>query len=140
MMDRATLSELAVEFERLNTELDQTINSADSMPYEQVLAEYAGMRQYLAAAKKGFEDILKKLDAAIITTLILNDIDDRFPVPELGISVKRTEGENKYIGEDEVRKTLSDMEFNPDQIDWFLNEVTKVTPYDYVDMRKLKKD
>lgn len=95
-------------------------------------------RKVLAKAKAEAEEALKEFDAEAKTFMIQNDIGigKQNWFKHDGYMMKVAEGENRSIIDKEVRSCLMTLGFDPDQIQWFMDQVTKVTPYDYIDLRK----
>lgn len=52
-------------------------------------------------------------------------------------TLRVAEGTNETIIKKSVISTLQELEWDTDSIKWFLEKVTKKTPYDYIDMRKV---
>lgn len=103
-----------------------------------ILGGYMAVRIMYAAIKTKFEKMLKDLDKEIMVAMITHGFEkERFV--NGGHSMKITPGKNVYIGEEAVRRTMMTLEFDPDEINWFVDEVKSETPYDYIDVRKVGK-
>lgn len=111
----------------------------DEAAIEQELIELMNLRMDLANTKREGEAAAKTLhdvvDPSILKFMRDHDIA-RFEHD--GHYMKETGGRNTYISDKLVIKTLSDVGWDPDQIQWFLLQVTKETPYSYVDIRRMK--
>ena len=107
-----------------------------TMPDDDYAASLIMVRKMAMDGEAYFKKLKADTDAALKTFMIQVGVDRQVFG---GISAKIANGENRNITEARIREVLStELEFNPDQIQWFLEQVVKVTPYDYIDMRKVK--
>lgn len=137
--DVDVLAEMQEAIDGYEAEISKLMDEA-ATPMEPTarLSATLALRRILTAGRDGFKKMVELLDDQAKLFMIMNGYDvNKFEDEVQGYSLKISNGKNLYIGEKEVRLTLESMEFNPDQIDWFISEVQKVTLYDYIDMRRL---
>jgi hypothetical protein len=106
------------------------------MTNEDQLSMWLEMRQNLVAEKAATENALKELDNEIKVFMIQHQVEE---YTEEGMRMRVATGRNTTIIKKAVIDTLSiDLNFDPDQVEWFLQQVTQTTEYDFVDCRKVK--
>lgn len=103
-----------------------------------IMDDWLEMRQELVSQKKAAEDALKELDNEIKLFMVQNNYEDYQRAD--GLRLRIAYGTNKRIDEKAVIGELIKLELNPDQVQEFIQKVTAVTKYDYIDMRKVKTD
>lgn len=110
-----------------------------------IIAELQRMmaeRVELATVKREAEAELDKLDNEIKATMIEHGLqDDDFEMEIDGErKVMRIQGgTNTYYNPKKIKKTLLALDFDADDIEWFMGEVADVKEYDYVAVVNKKK-